>query len=99
MVRLEDIRQFEKEEISKSFNSYMVRLEAPLPDHSARVAQVSIPLWCDWKKIDRINLAKVKIVSIPIWCDWKHLLEINTSLIWKFQFLYGEIGSIDRAWG
>ncbi len=55
--------------------------------------EVSIPIWCDWKRQPRWMILNCAQVSIPIWCDWKVGYWIFRSPGNSFQFLYGAIGS------
>jgi hypothetical protein len=32
---------------------------------------ISIPLWCDWKKVNIAKQFNNTLISIPLWCDWK----------------------------
>ena len=76
-----------------SFNSYMVRLEGFLQVAYVRLTQVSIPIWCDWKK----NL------SSPLdafRCFNSYMVRLEATVVdfsfvkTEFQFLYGAIGRI-----
>ena len=49
----------------------MVRLKVAAPDPSIQYAQISIPLWCDWRSVARLALMDKYNISIPLWCDWR----------------------------
>ena len=57
--------------VPRSFNSYMVRLEACWRNIRKCSKYVSIPIWCDWKLPSVVVDRNDRCVSIPIWCDWK----------------------------
>ncbi len=62
------------------------------PNKEARqVWQISIPVWCDWKKaiLHQRNLRER--ISIPVWCDWKLKARKQDSMFVLFQFQYGAI--------
>ena len=58
-----------------------------------QLLKVSIPIWCDWKYLDQLDIKAGSTVSIPIWCDWKRSGITFVPLVVMFQFLYGAIGS------
>ncbi len=71
MVRFKEIRPPKRTPGICRFHPTMVRFKGAGAAAGGAVARVSIPLWCDLKKLTTPISLTVSMVSIPLWCDLK----------------------------
>ena len=58
--------------VTRHFNSSMVRLKVKeVYGGYYKLIDISIPVWCDWKRRRKGWYKILYRISIPVWCDWK----------------------------